>query len=202
MTRRDSPGCGSCAIGTSTCPPRRARTRCIGAAVVLGAKGGLLAEVTVGDVLELLDAEADGPSQPDGATAPRSTGPCTSSGILSADAPTRCGSCAAPVSARPSELIDRFDLACRPVRDLLVDYLRERAPALDYSSLRRAGRRPGERVLDRPRTPPPGIDSLHLAAEVAAAWKQRLRTRQQDGHHRDRREDGRHRGRGSVTANA
>ena len=37
----------------------------------------------------------------------------------------------------PEELIDRYDLACRPVRDLLVDYLKERQPALDYSSLRK-----------------------------------------------------------------
>jgi hypothetical protein len=35
----------------------------------------------------------------------------------------------------PAELIDRYQLACRPVRDLLVEYLQERQPALDYSSL-------------------------------------------------------------------
>ena len=32
-------------------------------------------------------------------------------------------------SSHPTQLIDRYDLACRPVRDLLVDYLRERQPA-------------------------------------------------------------------------
>ena len=35
----------------------------------------------------------------------------------------------------PGELIDRYQLTCRPIRDLLVDYLRERQPALDYGSL-------------------------------------------------------------------
>jgi hypothetical protein len=29
------------------------------------------------------------------------------------------------------QLIDRYDLACRPVRDLLVDYLNERRPGID-----------------------------------------------------------------------
>jgi hypothetical protein len=33
------------------------------------------------------------------------------------------------------QLVDRYDLACRPVRDLLVDYLRERQPGIDYNTL-------------------------------------------------------------------
>jgi hypothetical protein len=33
------------------------------------------------------------------------------------------------------QLVDRYDLACRPVRDLLVDYLRERQPGIDYTAL-------------------------------------------------------------------
>src|SRR5215472_19037424 len=35
----------------------------------------------------------------------------------------------------PAELIGRYQLACQPVRDLLVDYLQERQPGLDYTSL-------------------------------------------------------------------
>ena len=35
----------------------------------------------------------------------------------------------------PAELIDRRQLTCRPVRDLLVDYLQERQPVLDHNSL-------------------------------------------------------------------
>jgi hypothetical protein len=38
--------------------------------------------------------------------------------------------------ATVEELVARHRIACRPVRDLLVRYLAERAPALDYSSLR------------------------------------------------------------------
>jgi hypothetical protein len=51
-------------------------------AVVLAAKGGTIADITVGDVLELLDVEADAHRRPmaHGAwrMAPRSTGRCTS----------------------------------------------------------------------------------------------------------------------------
>ena len=34
------------------------------------------------------------------------------------------------------QMIDRYQIACRPVRDLLVDYLRERQIVVDYVSLR------------------------------------------------------------------
>src|SRR5258708_8388637 len=33
------------------------------------------------------------------------------------------------------ELVGRYRLQCQPVRDLIVDYLRERQPALDYARL-------------------------------------------------------------------
>ena len=76
----------------------------------------------------------------------------------------------------PDEMVDRYRLAGRPVRDLLVDYLRERQPALDYTSLEAlAGYLVGLFWADIERHHP-GIDSLHLPTEVADAWKQRLRT--------------------------
>ena len=74
-------------------------------------------------------------------------------------------------------MIDRHQLACQPVRDLLVDYLRERQPAMDYGSLEQLARRLGMFWADL-EAHHPGIDSLHLPAEVADAWKQRLRTKQ------------------------
>ena len=33
----------------------------------------------------------------------------------------------------PEELIERYQNVCRPVRDLLVDYLSGRQPSLDYT---------------------------------------------------------------------
>ncbi len=73
------------------------------------------------------------------------------------------------------EMVDRRRLACRPVRDLLVRYLAERAPALDYSSLRQVEvRLVGGFWADLERHHP-GICSIHLPWEVARAWKQRAR---------------------------
>ena len=147
------------------------------AAVVLGANGGTIAEVTVGDVLELLDAESDAHRSPmaHGTAFYRVL---HQAGILSPDAPTRLQELRSAGQRTPAELIDRFDLACRPVRDLLVDYLCERAPALDYSSLRSLAADLGNVFWKDLERHHPGINSLRLAPEAAAAWKQRLRTRQ------------------------
>ena len=70
----------------------------------------------------------------------------------------------------------RHNLACQPIRNLLVDYLRERQPALDYTSLEQLARRLGMFWADL-EAHHPGIDCLHLSAEVADAWKQRMETK-------------------------
>jgi Phage integrase family len=72
------------------------------------------------------------------------------------------------------ELIDRYQIACRPVRDLLVDYLRERQVGLDHSTLRRLAYELGRLFWKDLELHHPGIASLRLEAAVAAAWKQRL----------------------------
>ena len=72
-----------------------------------------------------------------------------------------------------AELVDTYQLTCRPVRDVLVRYLSERAASLDYSSLASlAGRLVGAFWKDL-EAHHPGICSLDLAPEVAAAWKLR-----------------------------
>jgi hypothetical protein len=98
-------------------------------------------------------------------------------GIFEPNAPSRLRKLRSAGQRTPAELIDRFELACRPVRDLLVDYLCERQPALDYSSLRTLAAVLGNVFWKDLERHHPGINSLHLPAEVAAAWKQRLRTR-------------------------
>ena len=62
------------------------------------------------------------------------------------------------------QLVDRHDLACRPVRDLLVDYLRERQPGIDYTTLTSLATTAGTAVLERPGSPSP----RHRLAEAAA----------------------------------
>ncbi|MGW3168417.1 hypothetical protein ACWC9Q_37900 [Streptomyces sp. NPDC001142] len=77
------------------------------------------------------------------------------------------------------QLVDRHGVTCEPIRALLIDYLEERRPRLDYSTLdnlARALTRNSWSDLERHH---PGIDSLALAPEVATAWKERLRTRVQ-----------------------
>ena len=71
-------------------------------------------------------------------------------------------------------LIDRYRIACRPVRDVLVDYLRERQPSMDFSSLQRHAYLLGKLFWADLEAHHPGIDSLHLSRDVAAAWKQRV----------------------------
>ena len=145
------------------------------AAVVMGAKGGMLSDITAGDVLELVTAEEDAHASP----MPHAAGfyqMLHRAGVLEPGAPAVLRELRAAGQRTPEELIDRYRLTSRPVRDLLVDYLKERQPALDYSSLRSLAAALGGRFWKDLEDHNPGIDSLHLPAEVADAWKQRLRT--------------------------
>ena len=73
-----------------------------------------------------------------------------------------------------TEMVDQYELVCTPVRDLFVDYLYERAPWLDYSSLRQLSTKLIQLFWKDLELHEPGIDSLHLSDEVARRWKQRV----------------------------
>ena len=74
-----------------------------------------------------------------------------------------------------AELVDDYGISCRQVRDVLVRYLDERRPALDYNTLAGlAGELAGTFWADIERHHP-GIDSLDLPDEIAQAWKERAR---------------------------
>jgi len=157
------------------------------AAQILAAKGGTLREVTTGDVVELLAAEADVHGTSVGATHLFYRALHTM-GSFGDHAPAALRELRSTGQRTPDELVDRYRLACRPIRDLLVDYLRERQPALDYTSLDSLATFLGKLFWADLERHHPGISSLHLPAEVAAAWKQRLRTvaktvRTPDGRH-------------------
>jgi hypothetical protein len=100
-------------------------------------------------------------------------------GIFGEQAPARLRQFRTAGQLTPEELIDRYKPACRPVRDLLVDYLCERQPAMDYTSLKGLAYYLGERFWVDLEHHHPGIDNLHLPREVAEAWKQRQRTKPQ-----------------------
>lgn len=73
------------------------------------------------------------------------------------------------------ELVDYYQIQCQPVRDVLVRYLNERRPALDYSSMSGlAGTLAGLFWADIERHHP-GLSTVNLPPDVAQDWKQRLR---------------------------
>ena len=76
-----------------------------------------------------------------------------------------------------AQLIDRYAITCDPVRDLLVDYLRERQPGVDYATLHKLSYTLGRLFWRDLEIHHPGIDSLRLSANVATAWKQRINTK-------------------------
>ena len=145
------------------------------AALILAAKGGTLADITPGDVLALFDVEADTHATSVGATH-LFYRVLHALGGFGAEAPATLRELRAAGQRSPEELIDRYELVCQPIRNLLVDYLRERQPALDYTSLDALAYYLGGLFWSDLERHHPGISSLHLPAEVASAWKQRLRT--------------------------
>jgi integrase len=144
-------------------------------ATLLACKGGVISDITVGDCVELADTQrrvhARGGQRkvdfylrlhalgifPDGA-------PATIRAFGMAQGQLTIG-----------ELVDRYQLQCKPVRDLIVDYLRERQPALDYASLDSVSASLG-RFWSAIEALSPGISTLRLPPDVARAWKGDLQT--------------------------
>lgn len=165
------------ALGLEAAQQALTRTACI-----LAAKGGLVAEVTVGDCVELLElarqmrGEAEGRA---GSTLFYQL--LRDAAVLGDDAPATLRVFSGHGQPSCAQLIDRYQLACRPVRDVLVDYLAERQTAVDFSSLQRFAYLLGKLFWADLEAHHPGIDSLKLPREVAAAWKQRVMTRTRAG---------------------
>ncbi len=156
-------------------PPRAATRILHRSTLIMAAKGGSLADITVGDVAELLDAESGAHGRiGDGTTLFYKT--LHDIGVLGDQAPPTLRHLRTPGQRTPEQMIDRYNLACRPMRDLLVDYLKERQPALDYNSLESLANLLGNRFWADLEAHNPGICSLHLPGEVARSWKQRLQT--------------------------
>ncbi|MFI1177511.1 tyrosine-type recombinase/integrase [Streptomyces melanogenes] len=153
---------------------------------IMLAKGGQLADITVGDALEH-DTVLRGDLG-------RSGGPSTlfyawlrELGHLPTDAPATLRHLGRVTGQLTCEqLVDRHGVACTPIRRLLIDYLEERRPRLDYGSLDNLARHLTRNFWSDLEDHHPGIASLALPPGVAAAWKERLRTRIQ----RRRRPDG------------
>ncbi|MGV9386386.1 tyrosine-type recombinase/integrase [Nonomuraea sp. NPDC003707] len=142
-------------------------------ATLIAAKGGRVRDITVGDCVELaavlpLAGRAD--------TSAYFYQLLHALGIFPATAPPSVrlftGNTRGQVSIE--QMIDQYQLSHRPMRDLLVDYLRERQMSIDYTSLRALAFALGKLFWKDLETHHPGIDSLRLTPDVAAAWKQRI----------------------------
>ena len=145
-------------------------------ATLMACKGGLVSDITVGDCVELADTQRrvharGGQRKVDFYLRLRALG------IFPADAPATIRAFGlAQGQLTVEELVDRYRLQCKPVRDLLVDYLKERQPALDYASLDSVSRSLAGLFWAKIEVLSPGITTLQLPPDVARAWKEDLQT--------------------------
>jgi integrase len=144
-------------------------------------KGGLIRGITIGDCIELTSALQEHQCQ--GANnRPLFYTLLAETGVLPAGAPPILRATRMTGQRTPAELVGKYGLRSRPMRELFTSYLAERAAELDYASLvGMANTLCGLfwRDLEQHH---PGIASLALDTEVAAAWKDRLKqVRDPDG---------------------
>jgi len=114
------------------------------AATILAVKAGRCGQITVGDCLQLSIA-IDGRSL----RSNKAVG-CYhllhAMGVFGSKAPSTLRAFSTCGQFSTAQLIDRFPISCRLVRDLLVAYLRERQPALGPRHAAQPGIRPWQAV--------------------------------------------------------
>src|SRR5690349_5384807 len=174
---RDSRGFAELAALCAASPAGRTmRTAALRrAATILAVKGGTLREITVGDCLELSLAIDSRSLRTNRAMAFYQL--LHEMGVFAPHAPSTIRVFGTQGQLSPAQLIDRYAITCRPVRDVLVAYLTERQPMLDHTTLIDLAASLGGlfwRDLERHH---PGICSFTLTPQVAAAWKQRVLTK-------------------------
>ena len=145
-------------------------------ATILAAKGGTIGDITVGDCVELLHLiRASGNARHH--TSLRFYQLLHAMGVFPASAPATMRAFDARGQLTAAQLIGRYGIECQPVRGLLVEYLRERQPAVDYSTLENLALSLGKLFWRDLELHHPGISSLRLPPEVASGWKRRIATK-------------------------
>ncbi|HRV68095.1 MAG TPA: site-specific integrase [Marmoricola sp.] len=132
--------------------------------------GGTLGDITLPDCIEAHRAQ-DGYR---GRSHPRWYTLLREAAILPADSPPTIFAASRRGQLTIEEMVDRYDIVCRPIRDLFVAYLYERRAAMDYNSIRYLAAKLVLLFWRDLEIHEPGIDSLHLTDEVARRWKTRL----------------------------
>lgn len=147
-------------------------------AVIMAAKGGLVAAVEVGDCVEVMEGVVGLPKSFHGYShSPLFYQLLRWHGVVDEEAPAALEMFSGNGQPTCEQLIDRYNITCRPVRDVLVDYLRERQMAMDFSSLQRTAYLVGKLFWADLEAHHPGIDSLKLPRDISASWKKRVMTR-------------------------
>jgi hypothetical protein len=136
-------------------------------------KGGGVNDITVGDCIELTAAVQEHHFR-GSAGRPLFYALLKQAGVLPAGAPARLRALRIEGRRSVEQIVDRYGIECRPVRDLLVEYFTERAPELDHTSLRHIADTIGRLFWRDLEIHHPGIGSLRLEPAVAQAWKERL----------------------------
>ncbi len=142
-------------------------------AAIVSAKGGGVFDVTVGDCIEVLQS-AKAAFADDHYNSPFFYQLLYSIGVFSNDAPPTIRVFNTAGKRSVEDLVDRYPINCRPVRDLLVDYFHERETRLDHSSMRALSATLANVFWRDLEIHHPGISSLHLTNDMKTAWKQRL----------------------------
>jgi integrase len=145
-------------------------------AALLAAKGGLVVHIIPGDCIELLRVAREVSSIAH-YRSPYFYTLLHALGVFGEEAAPTLSALTAQRQLSVEQLVDRCGLCCRPVRDLLVDYLRERQVSIDHVSLVRLADTLGRLFWGDLEAHHPGITSLRLPPAVAAAWKQRVLTK-------------------------
>nr|WP_232546306.1 site-specific integrase [Streptomyces antimycoticus] len=151
--------------------------------VIVAAKGGLLRDITVGDFLELRRLTNLGKYH----HLTLAYAWLRNMGTFPDDAPTTLRAVESHTGqVSVAQLVDRYQLQCTPVRNLIVEYLTERQPTIDYTTLEGLSRVLASQFWANLERHHPGIQSLNLAPEVTSAWKARIATKTR----RERQPDG------------
>ena len=87
-------------------------------------------------------------------------------GIFPPAAPPTVRAFKTPGQLGIEQLVDRYPIACQPVRALIIDYLRERQPAVDHATLRSLSRALAGLFWRDLEIHHPGIGSLRLEPGV------------------------------------
>jgi Phage integrase family len=175
---RDPAGFTSLAVRCDASPVSEATTQVAlhRVAAIMAAKGGLVADIIIGDCLELLDAAAV-VCDVRHYKSPYFYQLLHAEGILGSPAAPTVRALSAHRQLTVDQLIDRCGIQSQPVRDLLAGYLRERRAGLDYVTLVHLADALGRLFWADLESHHPGIGSLRLAPSVAAGWKQRVLTK-------------------------